>query len=55
MLNNKVKLTNATKKESNGIWIYSYKYKLVEDDGLEDGTLQVKVTNIKDFAGNTAE
>ena len=54
-LNDKITLTTATKKLSNGIWIYSYSYKLVENDGLEDGTIQVKVTNIKDFAGNTTE
>ncbi len=54
-LNNKVTLTKATKKESEGIWIYSYSYKLNKDDGLEDGVLQVKVTNIKDNAGNTTE
>ena len=54
-LNDKVTLTKATKKydEKSNVWIYSYSYKLQEDDGLEDGTIQVKVTNIKDFAGNT--
>ena len=54
-LNETIELTKATKKEDNGIWIYSYSYKLKDNDGLVDGTIQVKVTNIKDFAGNTAE
>ncbi len=53
-LNETIELTKATKKEDNGIWIYSYSYKLKDNDGLVDGTIQVKVTNIKDYAGNTA-
>lgn len=56
-LNNKVTMTLGTKKydESSQLWIYSYSYKLTKNDGLEDGTIQVKVTNIKDKAGNTIE
>ena len=54
-INDKVTLTKATKKQSGNIWIYSYTYKIKENDGLADGVVQAKVTNIKDFAGNTAE
>ena len=54
-LNDKVTLTKATKKQSGKVWIYSYSYKVTEDDGLVDGPLQVKVTNCKDYAGNSVE
>lgn len=54
-LNDKINLTKASKKQSGNIWIYSYTYKIKEDDGLVDGQVKVNVKNIKDFAGNTAE
>ena len=54
-LNDKVTLTKATKKQSGNVWIYSYSYKVTAEDGLVDGPLQVKVTNCKDYAGNSIE
>ena len=55
-LNDTIKLTKpGTVKEDKGLWIYSYSYRLTEGDGLVDGTLNVKVTNIADLAGNTLE
>lgn len=54
-LNDKVTLTKATKKQSGNVWIYSYSYTVTAEDGLVDGPLQVKVTNCKDYAGNSVE
>ena len=54
-LNDKVTLTKATKRQSGNVWIYSYSYTVTAEDGLVDGPLQVKVTNCKDYAGNSVE
>ena len=59
-LNGKVTLTSpstaqSTNAEGKTVYVYSYRYELKADDGLEEGPIQVIVTNCKDRAGNSVE
>jgi len=59
-LNGKVTLTSpstaqTTNAQGKTVYVYSYRYELKADDGLEEGPIQVKVTNCKDRAGNSVE
>lgn len=52
VLNGQFELTRPTIKPSGNIVIYSYSYKVKENDGLKDGKVSVEVSEYADAAGN---